>query len=84
MTEEPPEESHKLREQILDYLDKHPGAADTVEGVCSWWLMSSDLPVCLDTVERVLDSLEQEELIMTRHAEDNRVIYSLNKGTVPD
>lgn len=32
-----------LAEKILEYLQTHPRARDSLEGIAEWWLMESDI-----------------------------------------
>jgi hypothetical protein len=46
----------RLEEAINRYLTRNPLAADTVEGICNWWLAESGI---ITTRERVSTALEQ-------------------------
>ncbi|MEW5786636.1 MAG: hypothetical protein AB1899_02155 [Pseudomonadota bacterium] len=62
-------------EAILRYLDQHPDAADTLEGITRWWL-PGDPPVDLSTVEAALARLESQGLVH-RHANvDRHILFS--------
>ena len=60
---------------ILRYLHSHPEAADTVDGICEWWL-----PVhwCVDPaiVEAALARLQAQGLVRRRENADQHVVYS--------
>ncbi len=47
-----------LCEAVLDYLERHPGAKDTVEGIHSYWL-----PDELRRTRRVLLQAALDELV---------------------
>ena len=38
MAEQKERETLELARQISGYLDRHPNAADTLEGITRWWL----------------------------------------------
>lgn len=66
-----------IRYSILDYLVRHPGAKDTMEGVINWWIAKP----CAD--ERV--AIEALEALVTRgwilkRATSSQPIYSLNQA----
>ena len=37
-----PSKARDLQQEILRYLDRHPDAADTCEGIEAWWLGDSE------------------------------------------
>jgi hypothetical protein len=64
-----------IRQSILDYLLRHPGAKDTREGVINWWIAKP----CPDErmVIEVLDALVVRGWILKRET-SSQPIYSLN------
>lgn len=60
---------------ILRYLDSHPRAADTSEGIARWWV-PPDRPVDPDTVLSALTRLESQGLVHRRINADRHVVYS--------
>lgn len=60
---------------ILRYLDRHPDAVDTVEGISKWWL---PLDYCAERglVQAALERLERQGLIHKRTNADRHVLYS--------
>jgi hypothetical protein len=64
-----------LTAQIRRYLDAHPAAADTLDGIVSWWLPP---PQCAYTVERVecaLNLLADAGVVEKLTRSDGHVIY---------
>jgi hypothetical protein len=51
------EDSGGLAERILRYLDEHPDAADTAEGVRVWWLLEQVFKESIGDVQHALDQL---------------------------
>jgi hypothetical protein len=51
---------HAVAAAILRYLDAHPLAADTAEGIQRWWLLPQYGEVSLHTVEAALAQLEHD------------------------
>jgi len=43
--------------RIRRYLDEHPNAADTLQGIALWWLYGNPGRAWLETVERAMDRL---------------------------
>ncbi len=72
-----PREEHltEIVDAILRYLDSHPDAADTVEGIAKWWLPDG---WCADTrsVQLALTRMEAQGLVHRRIHTDRHVLYS--------
>jgi hypothetical protein len=66
--------------EIQRYLDAHPDAADTVEGVQQWWLSAASVSVSRETVERALEALVAKGEIVRRTHADGTVIYARQRG----
>lgn len=60
---------------ILRYLNSHPDAADTSEGIAKWWL-PAELRVDAETVHSALARLEAQRLVHRRNNADQHVVYS--------
>jgi hypothetical protein len=50
-------EADNVADSILDYLEEHLQAMDTLEGIANWWVQSNDTPLGRDALARVLDAL---------------------------
>ncbi len=48
---------------ILQWLDNHPQAADTTEGIHQWWIAWPSCPAALAVTETALLQLEQARQI---------------------
>jgi Fe2+ or Zn2+ uptake regulation protein len=64
------------RETILRYLEAAPHAADTVEGVVIWWLPRQRYRDAYQDIEKILEELTAEGLVVKTRLLDNKVIYS--------
>lgn len=49
-----------VREGILQYLERHPDASDTLDGIAGWWLTAIDTRPSEDLLQRTLDGLIDE------------------------
>lgn len=87
MSSPPPTNSRALGESILRYLREHPGAADSLEGIASWWLPQSGHSASHEAVQEALDLLAASRRIARIELADGRVLYqSVDKpssGTHP-
>ena len=68
-----------LAQTIRDYLSTHPNAADTLEGVATWWLSGSADREWLDHVERAMEQLMRQGEVVRQILRDGTVIYERNK-----
>jgi hypothetical protein len=70
--------------KILRYLEKNPNAADTVDGVLEWWLPKQSIVEQEAIVQRALDLLVQQKLLLTKQSSDTRIHYRLNKDCIEE
>ena len=52
-----------LRSLVLGYLDDHPTAMDTLDGIAEWWVLRQQIDIEVRRVARALDALVSEGLI---------------------
>ena len=64
-----------IADAVRRYLDQHPDAADTVDGIAKWWLPA---PWCADadSVQSALARLEAQGAVSRRMLGDRHVLYS--------
>lgn len=69
------EQLDEVASAVLRYLDGHPDAADTVDGIAKWWLPP---PWCVDTrtVQCALRRLAAQGALRRRILADRQVLYS--------
>lgn len=63
---------------ILRYLDSHPAAMDTLEGIAGWWLQREWHERMFAEVERALDLLLSRRLILETRRPGQPGYYRLN------
>ena len=66
-------DNHGLASEILEYLDAHPHAIDSVEGIASNWLFSSHHDRA--DVQRALEELVHKGLIQRIALSDGGAAY---------
>lgn len=52
-----------VAQALLRYLQTHPDAADTLEGVVKWWLPRQRYLDAMERVEAALELLVQREMV---------------------
>jgi hypothetical protein len=62
-------------EAIHRYLTTHPDAADSSEGIATWWLPSIGIVASVQEVEVALEQMQALGLVNKRRLGDGRVIY---------
>ena len=70
--------THKVAEKIVEYLRRHPRAADTLEGIVDWWLLVAGEKVSASTVEDALEMLASDGQILVERQQDSSAIYKLS------
>ncbi|MEP7383185.1 MAG: hypothetical protein ABI910_15955 [Gemmatimonadota bacterium] len=58
-----PDRDTHLRLLVLGYLDEHPTAMDTLDGIAEWWVLRQQIQTEVRRVSRVLSSLVQEGIL---------------------
>jgi hypothetical protein len=69
---------------IERYVTEHPRAADTAEGIRSWWVARERYDNSLETVQQALDHLIQAGRLMRTTLPDGTVIYARAAPPRPD
>lgn len=72
----------EIVDAILRYLDNHPHAADTSEGIARWWVPTT-CHADPDTVHSALARLESQGLVRRRMNADRHVVFSRRGGHLP-
>lgn len=65
-----------LRGEILLYLQNNPNAADSLEGIVTWWLPQMYESVDAASVEQVLEQLIAEGRVKKLSLIDGTYLYS--------
>ena len=65
----------EIEEELLGYLEEHPAASDTIEGIRNWWLMSRISRFSQPLIQNAVIHLEQLRLIERRVLQDGREVY---------
>jgi hypothetical protein len=69
---------------IERYVTEHPRAADTAEGIRSWWVASERYGNSLEAVRQALDYLIQAGRLMRTTLPDGTAIYARAALPSPD
>jgi hypothetical protein len=77
----PPENigESELCRRILSYLAEHPQAQDTIEGIAQWWLQDPQLQPSGNRLQKALDYLTAQHLVVACQGRNGRVSYSMNQ-----
>ena len=71
------EEAHvrDTAEEISRYLEEHPDAADTLNGIQQWWVFQQRLDESLDLVSRAIEHLIRRGVVERRRLADGTVLF---------
>jgi Fe2+ or Zn2+ uptake regulation protein len=69
-----------LEQQILEYLETHPQASDTLEGIAQWWLLCHRVDSSVVQVKQTLELLKSKGTIHERRLSDGSNLYFLNEA----
>ncbi len=67
--------SSYVEDEILQYLKKHPHAADTVDGITSWWLNQNKKKVDISVVKSVLIKMEKNNMVRVYRSAEGKSFY---------
>jgi Fe2+ or Zn2+ uptake regulation protein len=65
----------RIAADIRRYLERHPNAADSVEGVTRWWLTREGSEESIVNVQQALDLLVEGGTVTKRVQQDGQTIY---------
>lgn len=72
------QEANSVTREILSYLAEHPKAQDTLEGIVEWWLLEQQIKRWQAQVQKALDELVEQGLVIKKRGEDCKDRYSVN------
>ncbi len=67
-----------IAREIEAYLQHHPEAADSAEGIARWWLARQRIHYELSLVEAALEHLRRQGVVAAEAGGEN-LLYRLNK-----
>lgn len=77
MTDKPITEEHieKIAGEITRYLQQHQFAADTLEGICHWWITRQRIEEDQKNVLAALEYLVAHHQLSCRQLPDGSLLY---------
>jgi len=70
-----PDDGDGVVAEVVRYLQAHPHAADTIEGIRRWWLAPTLGAVSADALERALARLMESGHVQRDALGDGRFVY---------
>ncbi len=61
--QDPPPTDDRVRALVLGYLDDHPTAMDTLDGIAEWWILRQQIEIEVRRVSRVLAGLVRDGVL---------------------
>lgn len=61
--QDPPPTDDSVRALVLGYLDDHPTAMDTLDGIAEWWILRQQIEIEVRRVSRVLATLVHDGVL---------------------
>lgn len=72
----PSEQIEKIADEITRYLQQHQFAADTLEGICHWWIARQRIEEDKKHVQEALEYLLKNQQVSCRRLPDGSLLYS--------
>lgn len=63
--------------EIQSYLEEHPEACDTLEGIVMWWFQRQRVDETVTNVYQALQELKASGMVLERKAPDGKTLYYL-------
>jgi hypothetical protein len=79
-----PEEKDEIARAILAYLEEHPDAQDTLEGIVRWWLLEQKISYHSARVRDALAELVRTGFLVESRNDGSGTRYHLNRSTDRD
>jgi DNA-binding transcriptional regulator PaaX len=67
-----------ISQEILEYLNKHPEASDTLEGIAEWWLLTQRITCEIKRFKAAVFKLIEEGWLIESKSKNSNVYYRLN------
>ena len=64
---------------IKQYLNEHPQAADTLEGIVHWWLLRQRYERAVSLVDDALELLVQQGVLSKIVSNGSQTIYTMKR-----
>jgi hypothetical protein len=77
MMNAPTSQKESLSQKILIYLEKHPRAGDTLEGIATWWLEQQRIEEVVEDVAGALEFLIKKGTVRTIKSQSGVTIYKV-------
>lgn len=74
------QEEPEIAREILHYLQVHPDAKDTLEGIAQWWLLKEWTERKFQQIEATISQLVSKGLIVERRRPGLPPYYWLNRA----
>lgn len=66
----------EIENAVLSFLDRHPQAADTLEGIVEWWLPQQRYVTAQSRIEAVLQRMVSRGVLRMRRLPDGSAAYA--------
>lgn len=66
---------------VLAYLQRHPDAADTLEGIVRWWLPQQRYETEKARIEQVLETLVADGALRCERLPGGAALYTLSQSS---
>ena len=71
----------EIQAEVLSYLEEHPAAFDTIDGIRQWWLLQRMDNYSRKFVHQALCQLVSAHLIQQRVLDDGTEVFGLRRNT---
>lgn len=75
------DKDREIEQMVLSYLQRHPQAADTLDGIVRWWLPQQRYSVAQTRIEAALRRLLSQGLIRQRRLPTGDALYVRGEPT---
>jgi hypothetical protein len=66
--------------EILDYLARHPGAQDTMDGILQWWVLDAHVRKWAPKISETVAQLVERGFLKQKRSADGHVFYKISSS----
>jgi hypothetical protein len=76
--------AREIEQAVIAYLNNHPQAADTLDGIVAWWLPRQRYETARERIASVVDGLVDAGVLRCKALPDGGGLYAIKQQGLAD